>query len=278
MQRAGRRWILFALLGVCLGCEARKKGDQFAKPIEDSEGLSKAVVSIAGAKPEKSDPASEAIIHELLLKHTQSAPQRLEAIKKHIVRRKGQWNTPMGKLSATMVVHADWPKYRAVYQLEGMQPHTWVFLGGSGWQHAPMLDIHSPQPLAQVDYDRAFPDASAEWFAVLVPLVAGKCIFGPPPEGASTSKKAVRAWVDENPPVVLEVDPSSGLLNRVRFEAREAGRVVARSVQLANHQLIGGVLLPGTVDFFEGPLPLVAWKEVNYELPKQIDPALFEKP
>lgn len=279
-----RRLAIACGLAAAVGCGDGSRPPRFAAPVEGNGAAAAPAVAIAAPKPAASDPAAERVVDELLLKHTKAEPKRIEPLKTIVVKRKGTWNLGGQTTDATMNVHAVWPDlYRSRITL-GVNENVPIVIGvrgRAGWQvqQLPGAD-NRPTPLDPGRLDEVLAEVWAEWFPVLVPLTDPTRRVGPAPAGLDPGPKAVavRVWVAERPPVVLHADRETGLLSKVEFEAKASGRVSPRSLALSDFKPVGGVLLPHRIDYTEGPQSGIAWTAIEYELPKSIDPALFDKP
>jgi hypothetical protein len=276
MDMPARRWfpLLFVLAA---GCGDASTAPRTAKPI-DTGPAAPDLPPIVAPKPAKSDPAAALALNAILLAHTENEPSRLERLRKVQIRRKGVFRMPEASSNASMEIQIWGDQYRAKIALEanGNLPTVYWVSGSDGWHLPPMQPARLPLNLAE--RENVFPDVRGDQMTLLVPLASDRVVAEIARPASQDRGVMLRVWVGDWPPVLVSVDAKTGRLDRLVYEAMDAGRKVERTLRLADYAPIAGVQLPQKVLFGIGDRAITTWDKIEYEVPGQFEIGIFDKP
>ncbi len=273
------RSIFLLFLFAFIGCGSASKPQEFGTPIDDSP--STPTLKVAGEKPETTDTATRELFDKILLAHTNNQPSRIEPLRRHKQRRKGERIVGDFRSPLEMDVIASWPtQYRANYlhTVPTKIVHSFSFVNDSGWQHRSDQGSNQRIPILPHEIDSALPDVRAEWVASLVPLIAENIRVARMPTEKVNSETILRFWYADQPPVILHADSKTNWITQIAFEAKDDGQIVTRMLTLSDHRPVNGVVLPHRIEFSGGPRFKCNWATVEYEFPVAINEAIFDKP
>ena len=268
------------VMAAVVGCnDSGPPKRELAKPVDGGGTIPPPVAAKKVSKPDKTDPAAEAVIGKLLKAHTGGKPELIEPLKTHALTRKGQFIIGETPQESVWRVQAAWPdRYRVEME--------WVTLGGArdlmvqsgadGWKVMRSQGVLQPAPFIGMEHEQMATDAYAEWATLLVPLLDPAARVAAVPPGEAAGK--VWVWVADRPAVLLSVDEKSGLLTRVDYEVPEVGGAIAASLVLGEHKPTNGVLLPTKVDYSRNNRPTARWASSEIEFPKPAAADAFTKP
>lgn len=273
------RSLVPALILFLIGCEGTNAPAQKARPIDDGP-VAEVLPPIVAPKPEKSEPAAALAVNAILMAHADNEPSRVEKLRKVRVRRKGEWKLPDGSRSDASMDIAIWgDQYRATFAISvaGNIPETLSIHRDGGWRFQSRI---SPKevPLDPAALEAVLPEVYGDRMTVLAPLLSNKLIAVVARDGREGGETILRVWIDNEPPMLLHVDPKTNRLQRLTYELKENNQVVARVLRFSEHVSIAGVLLPGRVEYGVGPLTFTTWNKIEYEVPGQFELSFFDKP
>lgn len=267
------------ILALLVGCGGSPPPPSAAKPIDDGPA-EEALPPIAAPKPEKSEPEAAAVVNAILLAHTRSEPSLIEKLRKIRIRRKGDWRLPDGTRSEATMDIAIWgDQYRTTYSIAhtGNIPQTIAINRNKGWQFHQQFGPKEV-PLDAATLEQVLPEVYGDRMTVLVPLTNPKLIAAMARPVVEGSETIVRIWIEDEPPMLLHVDPKTNRLQRLTYRMNENNQVVARALRLHDYAPVSGVMLPGRVEYGVGSLTFTTWSKIEYEVPGQFELAFFDKP
>jgi hypothetical protein len=268
------------VLAAVVGCnDSGPPKRSLAKPVDDGGANTPPVAAKKVSKPDRTDPAAEAVIEKLLKAHTGGKPELIEPLKTHAITRKGQFTIGEQSQETVWRMTAAWPdRYRVEMEwpAQGGTRDLMVQNGPEGWKLMRAAGDVRPVPFTPGEYAPFVADAYAEWATLLVPLLdAAARVAALPPDGAAGK---VWVWVAGRPAVLLSIDEKSGLLTRVDYEVPEVGGAITASLVLSEHKPVNGVLLPTKVDYSRNNRPTARWASSEVEFPKAAPADAFTKP
>lgn len=280
---------------VLMGCESSQPAPRTAKPIEEP-ATTETLPPVAAPKPEKSDPAALLLVNAILMAHTNNEPALVEKLRKVQIRRKGEWKLPDGSRSEATMDIAIWgDQYRTTFAIAatGNIPETFSINRDKGWRYQSKI---APKeiPLDSATLEAILPEVYGDRMTLLTPLTSPKLIAviarngqanGPgngqgngQGDGPPESETILRVWIDQEPPMLIHIDPKTNKLRRLTYEMLENGQIVARALRLSEFTNVSGVLLPGRVEYGVGPLTFTTWSKIEYVVPGQFELSFFDKP
>lgn len=270
-----RGLMLMGLCALAVGCEgaASKTRPQAAKPVVDGPSREK-VLPVAGPRPSATDPAARDAITALILAHTENNPKALDAFRQCTVRRKGEMNQGGAMIPADCVDRAAWPdRYRGEWTFAGRTLTIFVN-GDQTLKYAPWAGHDKPVAMDGFESTNVLEDLRATWMTLLIPLSdAGSFLaerVADPP--------ALRVFVRDQPPLLLQMDAKTGLLSRVDFEKAGDGRREIWRFELSEYKTVRGVKMPGRVVYTAGRQPGAVWSSIEYEPLAEFPTGTFDKP
>ena len=270
------RSLVPVILVLLVGCEGSNAPAQKARPIDDGPAA-EALPPIVAPRPEKSDPAAALAVNAILMAHTDNEPSRVEKLRKVRATRKGEWKLPDGSRSEASMEIAIWgDQYRATFALAatGNIPETFSINRDKGWRFQSRIGPKE-MPLEPAALEAILPEVYGDRMTLLVPLASNKLIAVVAQRGGET---ILRVWIDNEPPMLLHVDPKTNRLLRLTYEMKENNQTVARVLRFSEHAPVAGVLLPGRVEYGVGPLTFTTWNKIEYQVPGQFELSFFDRP
>jgi hypothetical protein len=274
-----RRALWVVLLGAAAGCGDGTRAISTAKPVEEGRQEKAAVELTPEKKPDKSDPAAEAVVKAALDAHTGKKFELLQKLKSVRLVREGQ--VTMGgtsQVKQTWELYAGWPdRFRVKAEMPGPQVATLAWAGGGGWRHAVGVGKVVMSDKEVQDFRT---DVTGEWLTLLFPLAEPETVVAPAPELKVNDRPAagVRVWHPALSDAVLHFDKETKLLALVTYDGRESGQKVTKEVLVLGHGEFAGVTLPSKTVQKSNGKQLAEWTMTALEPKPQLDPKLFEEP
>jgi hypothetical protein len=160
----------------------------------------------------------------------------------------------------------------------GPQNQMLIILNGDDAWHATTLGVNLLPKDRLAEFQE---EARLMWYATLVPLIHDKSVHlapiapvnvnGRPTVGISASQ-AGKAEIN------LYFDAQTNLLVKAARKSQEGGIPVVKEYFYADHQPVGGVLLPTKYSEFSAGRKLVDVNSITYKFPSRVDDKLFKKP
>lgn len=273
------RLLVLVLLAVLVGCEGTNAPSQKARPIEEGPAAED-LPPIQVPKPEKSDPAAALAVNAILMAHTNNEPSLVEKLRKAQIKRKGEWKLPDGTRSEASMEIAIWgDQYRTTFAIAatGNIPETFSINRDHGWRFNPKL-APKELPLEPAALEAILPEVYGDRMTLLVPLTSNKLVAMLARDGREGGETIVRVWIEDQPPMLLHVDPKTNRLKRLTYEMKENNQIVARALRVSEFAPVAGVLLPGRVEYGVGPLTFTTWSKIDYQVPGLFELSFFDKP
>lgn len=232
-------------------------------------------------RPSADDAAdARAILDRALRAHSDDRPDRLDRMARMVQHMEGEMLSPSGPIPATGEIKAVWPDhYRINNELRllgstGMS--ILVLQGENGWRSVGEGII----PMNSSQSDELLAEAHAAWLATPHSWKVIDGTLSTVDDEDVNRERAVGVSVkqDNRPEVELFFHADSGLLVKLRFEAKEAGLWVVKEWTFAEHQEFDGIQLPTKLTVHYDGRKMATWTITDYEFPAEIDAEVFEKP
>jgi hypothetical protein len=281
-------WAVVAVIGLtAAGCGDGTRTIATARPI-DTGGTAQAVVLPKDPPPTTSDPASRALLDEMLKAHTGGDPAKIERLRSVVVSRTGRVTLESGPGKATWEFRWVWPdKFRVRAETEG---HPTLLIGRNGdtaWTApAPLPGEPAPTklPVGEPKIRGVMADSYGESLALLVPLVEPGVVVSPHTDleiKDKDDKKKVFAGLRVSgkgyPPTVIHVDRETKLLAHFTYEGWEQ-TTVTKEVTIGGLKEFDGVKLPERLFIKWNGRDFAEWTVTGVEAQANHEPKLFEGP
>jgi hypothetical protein len=167
-------------------------------------------------------------------------------------------------------------KCRWTFELTGAAKLVFVINGARGWQ----LSQGASEPISGPFLDELTEQSNALVLGQLLPLRDKTVTLATLPEAKVGGEPAVgvRASRKGRPDVDLYFDKKTGLLSRLSYKGKEAGRVVLKEFEYSKYKPVDGVMVPTKLaDRMDGK-PIAEWSVEKYAFPEKFPDETFAKP
>jgi hypothetical protein len=276
-----RRVLWAVLLGAAAGCADGTRAIMTARPVESGPADKAAAELAAGKKPDKSDPAAEAVVKAALDAHTGGKPDLLQKLKSVRFTRDtyGTVGTTQPARSK-WEVHAVWPD-RIRQRVEMTTPQGVRVACECRNRDEVWLAVGGDKQVMSADQAAGFKiDVSAEWLWMLFPLAEPGTVVATAPDADIAGKPAagVRVWAAGITDAVLYFDKETKLFAGMTFDGRDGTQRVVKDVHVLGSKSYDGITLPERMVLKANNRQVAEWTMPTFEPQPGIDPKLFENP
>jgi hypothetical protein len=236
--------------------------------------------------PTTSQPAARTAFDKAVNAYTGGKPELLARGKVSRVTARGSGFFPAGNqkdwVPTVRHLQTVWPdRVQWTYDMKGnlnkpvttwiRRPHVWLKDGTE------MKDVPNPAAMERV----ALADVYAQhWLPLMLPALEPKAVVYDLQQAALAGNpvQTLKISLPEMPVYELTFDAKSHRLVRVEFTLSDYGQRIKTVVNLGDHKLTEGLLLPHGIESSRNGEPVEQWAVDRWEFPASIDEGEFSPP
>ncbi|MBI2834218.1 MAG: insulinase family protein [Acidobacteria bacterium] len=253
-----------------------RRGGGRAKPASGAEGGTPASTPPAVPAPSAAEVAeARALIHKAI--EGKGGLQKLQAIRALTARASTTMHTPNGPLQASTMTYIEYPDRFRVDATVAVGEIVQTYAAGQAWVKDPEGVRDAPDEMKESFRRRVKCDV----IALLLAASRGELAVRLAPDvpgGGGKALKAVEITVGEIGPVVLAIDPDSGLVVKETYRSREPDGERILEEEFSDYRSVDGVQVAFKAVVRREGATLVDRVVSEIKLNPAIDQTLFKKP